>query len=60
MMIFIWILLGFGIYSLLKNTGGVNLKLDHRNDPEETLKQRYVNGEIDEETYTRMLKTIRN
>lgn len=60
MMIFIWILIGFGIYFLLKNRGGTNYKIDHGTDPEETLKQRYINGEIDEEMYTRMLKIIRD
>lgn len=29
-------------------------------EAEETLKKRFVSGEIDEETYLRMLKTLRN
>lgn len=29
-------------------------------EAEETLKKRYVSGEIDEETYLKMLKTLRS
>ncbi|PKM50424.1 MAG: hypothetical protein CVV02_11640 [Firmicutes bacterium HGW-Firmicutes-7] len=59
MMIFIWVLLGFGIYYLLTNRENVNEKINHKTTAEDTLKQRYVHGEIDEETYIKMLKTIR-
>lgn len=60
MMIFVWILVGFCIYYFLKNRDGGKHTTRHSNGPEEQLKQRYVNGEIDEVTYTQMLKTIRD
>lgn len=60
MMIIFWVAIGFGIYYLLKNKKDIDLNLNHKAGPEEILKQRYVNGEIDEETYSKMLKTIRD
>lgn len=60
MMILLWLVIGFGIYYIVTNdkhnfSGG----LSHKPRPEEILKQRYVNGEIDEDTFNRMLQTIR-
>jgi len=59
MMIFFWALMGIGIYYLLTNKKDVNLGNNHKTSPEEKLKERYVNGEIDEETFNKMLKTIK-
>lgn len=59
MMIIFWVIIGFGIYYLLTNKNDVNLNLNRKEGPEEILKQRYVNGEINEETFENMLNTIR-
>lgn len=56
MMIFGWLIIGFIIYHLLKDRGTSFINTD--NNAEARLKERYVNGEIDEETYLRMKKTI--
>ena len=50
MMILIWVILGFGIYYLLKDNKEIERSRRPRKDPVEVLKQRYVNGEIDDET----------
>jgi len=58
-MILIWVIIGFAIYYLVKNNGlTVPLATDGKR-AEDVLKQRYVNGEIDDETYKRMFETIR-
>ena len=59
MMILIWLIIGFGIYYLIKDNRNVNFKAVKNTTVEDTLKQRYVNGEIDDESYTRMLKMIK-
>ena len=59
-MILLWVVIGVGIYYLAKNNGWTAPSLmpnDKR--AEDILKQRYVNGEIDDETYKRMFETIR-
>ena len=58
MMILLLLFLGFGIYYLVTNKGIANIKLNGSKTPEEILMNRYVNGEIDEETYARMKETI--
>ncbi|MBN4050741.1 MAG: hypothetical protein COA82_06425 [Alkaliphilus sp.] len=58
MMMLIWVLLGFGIYYLITNKGNLNVNLNGNRTAEETLKERFVNGEIDEETYKKMKATI--
>ncbi len=60
MMIIIWILLGLGVIYVFKSTGKIDFGNNSQSDPEKALKQRYVNGEIDDETYSKMLKTLRN
>lgn len=57
-MILIWVALIFGIYYLFVNKGTANIRFNGNKDPEEVLKERYVNGEIDEEAYKRMKETI--
>ncbi len=59
-MIIIWLIIGFGIYYFFKNNTSMNFKPNKDTEAEEKLKQRYVNGEIDDETYARILKAIRN
>lgn len=62
MMFILWIIIGFGIYYFLKNNNGSFDSKDSRSESnaEELLKQKYVNGEINEETYVKMIKTIRS
>ncbi|MGB8453495.1 MAG: SHOCT domain-containing protein [Anaerocolumna sp.] len=56
MMIFIWLLVGFVLYySINNNTSAA--KIDG-STPEEILKERYVNGEIDKMTFEKMKKTM--
>ncbi|HAE42961.1 MAG TPA: hypothetical protein DCG34_08620 [Clostridiales bacterium] len=59
MMIIIPILIVIGAYYIYKNNDG---KLFERNDTskaEETLKIRYINGEIDDATYLKMMSLIK-
>lgn len=58
MMMFIWLLLGFGIYYLVTNKNRANTRSTYSKTPEEILKERYAIGEIDEETFERMKKNI--
>lgn len=53
-----FMLLLIGGYYLFRQTGG-NKFNQKASDAEEILKQRYVSGEIDEDTYHRILQTIR-
>ncbi|GEB78109.1 MULTISPECIES: SHOCT domain-containing protein [Sporolactobacillus] len=59
-MLLIIILLVFGGYYLFRQTSRNGLSRDKTSNAEEILKQRFVSGEIDEDTYNRMLKTIRS
>ncbi len=45
------------VYLLLKDDKGIKFNT-HQNSPEQKLKERYVHGEIDEETYLRMKSVI--
>ena len=58
MMILVWVLIGFAVYYLITNNKAEENKNNGRKDPVEVLKQRYVSGEIDEETYRRTLKVL--
>lgn len=56
MMILI-VVIALVLYYESKDTGnGPNF---HKNDPNEMLKERFVNGEIDEETYLQMKETLK-
>ncbi len=59
MMFLFWIIIGFGIYYLYTNRDQ-SANAGNRQSAEDKLKERYVNGEIDTETYQRMLKTLRD
>lgn len=60
MMFLVVILLLVGGYYLFRHVGGFEARRSGGSDAEEVLKRRFVAGEIDEETYDRMLKTIRS
>ncbi len=57
-MIFTWIILGLFIYYLYKNNDSLNITSRKDNNSMDILKQRYVKGEIDDETFERMKKII--
>lgn len=58
-MIFLWILLGIGIYYLIIEKNGKNLIDSKKEDAKEALDLRYVKGEIDDESYEKMKKLIK-
>lgn len=58
-MIFIWIVIGLLIYYMYKNNAQTSIDAPKRSNAEEILKERYVSGEIDDETYEKMKKTIK-
>ena len=58
MMILIWILIGFGVYYFITTNKTEENRNKSKADPVETLKLRYISGEIDEETYRRTLKVL--
>lgn len=62
MMIIFWALIVYLIYIFIsKNKGEIgfkNIRNNEDNIAEKILKNRYVNGEIDEETYKKMMKNI--
>lgn len=55
-MIFGWALLIIALYFLVKGDSRVHFA--QKESPEQKLKERYINGEIDEETYLRMKSVI--
>lgn len=54
------LLLGVIAYFLFFNKGNSRIQFPNSKSAEETLKERYVNGEIDEETFKRMKDTLNN
>jgi len=58
MMIFGWLLIGLVIYYFIKNGESEKTKCKSGKTAEDILKERYVNGEIDEATYNKMKTTI--
>lgn len=60
MMILIVVLVGFAVYYLTKNSGQAESKQINKKNAVDTLKLRYVNGEIDQETYKRTLEVLNN
>lgn len=58
MMILFWILLGVAIYYLMKDDSTDKQKNKNKKNATEVLKLRFVNGEIDQETYKRTLEVI--
>ncbi|MFH5836445.1 SHOCT domain-containing protein [Proteiniclasticum sp. C24MP] len=55
-MFFGWILVIAVVYLLVK--GDTKVNFTQKESPEQKLKERYINGEIDEETYLRMKSVI--
>lgn len=57
MMIIPIAVIGLVVYYLFKGSG--NLPNLNKNNPNELLKERFVNGEIDEQTYLQMKETLK-
>jgi putative membrane protein len=53
------LLVGALIWALVGSRGGPDTMVDRRDSPEEILKRRYVKGEIDRETYQKMLSDLK-
>jgi len=58
-MIFFWILIIAVIFYGLRDHETTKTTFHNDHSPEDILKERYVNGEINEEAFERMKKTIR-
>lgn len=54
------LLIGIGAYFLFFNKGSTKIQFPNSKSAEETFKERFVNGEIDEETFKKMRNTINN
>ena len=57
-MLIIGILVIVAVYYFFKNHSSIVPEKRNESDIQEILKKRYVNGEIDEETYLKMKKVI--
>jgi len=57
MMFFGWILIAVVVYYMFANNNGSVPRMNSKS-PKEVLDERFVNGEIDEETYTRMKRVL--
>ena len=60
MMILFLLIIVIAVYFLVKNSGRLAFGEQTKGKSIEILKQRYVNGEIDDEQYARMLKAIKD
>ena len=60
MMILFLLIIGIGVYFLVKNNGRLAFSEQNKDKSVEILKQRYVNGEIDDEEYKRMSKILKD
>jgi len=58
-MIFVLIIIGLYFYYIHNNTETLNINSKKVDDSMEILKQRYVRGEIDDESFERMKKIIK-
>lgn len=56
-MMLIPIILIAGLFYILTKDDKINISKDHK-DPQARLKERYIRGEIDEETYYKMKSVI--
>jgi putative membrane protein len=59
MMIFTWIFIGLAVYYFINKDKKNKMVFTNGGSPEDKLKERYVNGEIDQATYEKMKMTIR-
>jgi putative membrane protein len=54
------LLIGVGAYFLFFNKSNSKIQFPNSKSAEETLKERFVNGEIDEETFKKMREILNN
>lgn len=60
-MVIIYVLIvGVGIYFLFSQNGMSKIKFSGNKTPEDILKERFVNGEIDVETFKKIKETLNN
>lgn len=59
-MIIWWVLIIAMIFYWFRDHDTTKTTIHREHSPETVLKERYVNGEIDEETFQRMKNTIKN
>ena len=60
-MFLFWLVpLGIVAYYMFFNKGNAKIQFPNSKSAEETLKERFVNGDIDEETFMRMRETLNN
>lgn len=60
MMIIFWVLIIIAVYYLIKDDRNDNQKKTAKRNAVEVLKLRFINGEIDQETYRRTLEVMKN
>ncbi|WP_422487235.1 SHOCT domain-containing protein [Gudongella sp. DL1XJH-153] len=59
MMIIVALLIGVAVYFLVTGDNPVKQRESSKMNPEEKLKERFVQGDIDEEEYLRMKEVLR-
>lgn len=59
-MILILLLIGFVIFYLVKDNNNEERKNNGKTDPVEILNLRYINGEIDPQTYMRAREVLKD
>jgi len=60
MMIIFIVLIGVVLYYAFEGKGNIDIfDQKHKNDSNEILKEKFVNGEIDEKTYLQMKETLK-
>jgi len=57
--ILVLVVVGIALYYLFTGNGRSSITLPNSKSAEEKLKERFVNGEIDEATYMRMKETLK-
>ncbi len=59
MMIFVWLLFGVLVYYLVTGKGTNDILGRNSKSAEDILRERFVKGEINEETYKKMMQTLK-
>ncbi|WP_461206327.1 SHOCT domain-containing protein [Clostridium sp. DL1XJH146] len=59
MMIFILLGVAFLVYYLVEGKGSKDILTTNRRPPEDILRERFANGEIDEKTYIKMKQALK-
>lgn len=59
MMIGLWLVIGIGVYFLFFNKSNSPIRFPNNKSAEDILNERFINGEVDAETYKEMKETLR-